>query len=123
MPTSYALDIVQNQRLQRGFRWKVGEEYRDLTGYSWQSQARKKEDSASPLIIDLGQYMALDPEDPTTLVLDVPSTATAQVDPKLVRDTSHWDLILWPTNAPEQALVLVEGPVVLNRSTTVVPTP
>lgn len=116
MTQSYDLALVQGQRYERGFRYKVDGTAQDLSAYEWRGQARQKESVDSDLILDLGIYLELDVDDPTVLWLSIPGTITAAVGK--VRDSAAWDLFLWPAGVPDEAICLVEGAVTLNLAST-----
>jgi hypothetical protein len=115
----YSLDLVQNERYRRGFRYRVEGVARDLSAYSWAGQARQRESRDAELILDLQPYLTLDPADPTRLLLDIPATVTANIE--RAAQKAAWDLTIWPTGAPEDGIVLVQGPVTLDASATVRP--
>lgn len=116
MATTYDLPLVQGERFQRAFRYKVDTVAQDLSGYSWAAQARQKEQPDGDLLLDLTPYLDLDSGDDTTLVLDVPATVTANLDK--ARDSAAWDLFLWPTSTPADGFLLIQGAVTVDRAST-----
>lgn len=118
MAEPYSMDLVQGQRYRRGFRYKVGGVAQDLTTFSWRAQARQKEAYNSPLIADFTAYLTLDGSDPTALWLDIPASKTMEIGLSKVATTAAWDLFLWPTGSEDDAFVLVQGPVTLDKSAT-----
>lgn len=116
MADTYDLALVQGQRLRRGFRLKVEDVAQVLTDYSYAGQVRQKEAPDGDLILDLTPYLALDLQDSTLLMLDVPAIVTAKL-PK-ARTSAAWDLFVWPTAAPANALLLVQGAASVDRSAT-----
>lgn len=112
------MDLVQGQRYRRGFRYKVGGVAQSLTDYSWRAQARQKEAYNSPLIADFNPYLALDAGDPTLLWLDIPGSKTMEIGLQKLASTANWDLFLWPAGVEDDAFVLVQGPVTIDKSAT-----
>lgn len=110
------LDLVQGQRYQRGFRLLVGGTPRDLTPYSWRSQIRSKDSVAASLILDLAPYLSLD-VDGSTLRLVLPASVTYALEPRKFRDETSWDLFLWPTAAPDEAFLFIQGHASLDPAT------
>lgn len=114
---TYDLPLVQGQRFVRGLRWTRDGVAQPLAGYSWRAQVRAKESASSPLLLDLTPLLALN-ADGVTLDLKIPATTTAALEPRAVKDTASWDIFLWPTGAPEDAFLLLQGAVTLDPSST-----
>lgn len=118
MAEPYSMDLVQGQRYRRGFRYKIAGVPQSLALHSWRGQARQKEAYNSPLIVDLAPYLALDPDDDTLLQLDIPGSKTMDIGLTKIAATANWDLFLWPTGSEDDAFVLVQGPVTIDKSAT-----
>lgn len=116
MASTYELALVQGELYERAFVYKKATVAQPLSGYSWASQARQREQPDGDLLIDLTPFLELDPDDETRLLLSVPATATAALEK--ARDTATWDIFLWPTSTPEDGFLLVQGPVTVDRATT-----
>lgn len=117
MAQTYDLQLVQGQRFRRGFQWIVDGAPRPLGGFTWRAQARQKEALSSQLILDLTPFITLD-EAMTTFWLDLPATVTAALDAKKIREESRWDIFVWPTGAQEDAVLFLQGAVVLDQAAT-----
>lgn len=118
MADTYSLDLVANVRYRRGFRYKVAGEGWPLTGYSWRAQVRRKEAPDAALLVDLSPYLALDGADETLLWLNIPGSITGDIGEAKMPETANWDLFVWPTDNEDDAILLVQGPVTLDRSAT-----
>ena len=114
---TYDLPMVQGQRLRRGLRWTRDGVPQSLAGYSFRAQIRAKESATSALLLDLTPHLTLN-ADGVTLDLEVPATITADLSPRDFKDTASWDMFLWPTGAPEDAFLFVQGAASLDPSTT-----
>lgn len=114
---TYDLSLVQGQRLQRGLRWTRDGVAQTLAGYDFKAQIRAKETASSALLLDLTPYISLN-ADGVTFDLVVPATVTAALEPKAFKDTASWDMFLWPTGAPGDAFLFVQGSASLDPSTT-----
>lgn len=116
---TYSLPMVQGARLRVGFRHKVDGVAQSLEGLSFRGAIRAKADPAAELLLDLSPYLALDANDNTQLWLDVPGPVTAALSGRaMARDTVSWDIFMWPTYTPDNALLLLEGAVDFDPSAT-----
>lgn len=99
----FDLLVPTNADLRHTWRKRLEDDsYFDFTGYTATGQIRATRDSASTLILDLGEYLEVDA---TRIRLVVPKADLADVD----FETGFWDLLLEsPTGAVERFL---EGPV------------
>lgn len=117
MAGTYTLAIVQGERLRRDFQRRTGDLPQSLAGMAYRAQVRQKESPQSALLLDLTPYLTLD-VDGVTLHLSVPATVTGRLQAKAFRPESSWDLFLWPQESPDDAFLLLQGPVTLDPSST-----
>lgn len=118
MADPYSLDLVANEPYRRGFRYKIDGVGKPLAGYSWGAQARRKEAPDAQLIRDLTEYLTLDVDDDTVLRLNIPGSVTREIGLTRLPASAYWDLFIWPTVDEDDATLLVQGPVTIDRATT-----
>lgn len=96
------LEVVQGEDLRLRFRYKIDGVAQDLSTYTIKCQIREK--PGGPLILDMAQYLIVNPDDSTAVDLYVPGVVT-----QTVKKDGVWDLFIGATR-------LVHGPVDLTRS-------
>lgn len=129
--TPMDLNLVQAEVYERTIRWLTVTDNGDGTatssaqsfdGYSFRAQVRKKELSSSQLLVDLTPYLSIvrtaDPAtDGKALLLHIPATATLDLNPRLFTEAA-WDMFVWPTGQPEDAIAFLAGPATLDPAAT-----
>lgn len=118
MADTFELVIVQGERKRLGLRYLIEGVAQNLLDWSWRGQARDREATDADLILDLTPHMSLN-LDGITLDLDLPSSVTYAIDS--IGRNAAWDVFIWPTDDPESKTLLIQGPVSLDKSTSVLP--
>lgn len=116
MADDYPLEIIAGERYARGFRYKPAGVAEDLTGYTWKAQVRQKESVLSKLLLDLTPYITLNGTDETLLDFELSALVTAEITK--LPTTAAWDIFLWPTSSPADAIRLLQGPATLDPAAT-----
>jgi hypothetical protein len=116
MADTYELVIVQGERKRLGLRYLVDDLAQSLVGWNWRGQARERESTDSDLILDLTPYLKLN-ADGVTLDLSIPSDTTYAISS--IGKNAAWDVFIWPGEDPTSKILLIQGPVTLDKSSTV----